>query len=75
MNCDGSGTWPGVSTLVGVDASDRYDWSDNSSSAADRPSHFAPPAPATASDLARPSHARPASLVHINETYTYILCI
>lgn len=50
-------------TLVGT--SDRYDWFDNSSSAADRPSHLAP-APATAGDLVRPSHAsqRPALAPH-----------
>lgn len=50
-------------TLVGT--SDRYDWSDNSSSAADRPSHLVA-APATAGDLARSSHAsqRPVLALH-----------
>lgn len=50
-------------TLVGT--SDSYDWSDNSSSAADRPSHLVP-ATATAGGLARSSHAsrRPALALH-----------
>lgn len=50
MIIEGS-TWTGIYTLVDITRAksvDRYDWSDNSSSAADRPSHFSPLAPVPA---------------------------
>lgn len=59
---------------------DRYDWFDKSSSAADRPSHLAPPAPAPALALASGA-ASPVRLalpvaslfVHSSLVFRYVL--